>query len=88
MSSEIRGSLIVKIHKDSSCLKTSRMRTPIPKLQSIYLGRLFQSQNSAKKYYGKIILEANSCREEIDITEESEMDRKGFIQLSTKKHHK
>ncbi len=59
--------LIVKIHKDGLVLE-SRIENAIPKLQSsgpIISKSPLQSIN---------ILEVNDCREEIDITEEIEMD--------------
>ena len=76
--------LIVKIHKDGSVLE-SRIENAIPKLQSIF-GPIISKANSAKYYEVRLFLKQTDCREEIDITEEIEMDPKGFIQLS--KYHK
>ncbi len=70
-----RYNLIVKIHKDGSVFLESRIENAIQNYNQ-YLVRLFQSRNSCKVLWSKIILEANDCREEINITEEIEMDPK------------
>ncbi len=76
--------LIVKIHKDGSVLE-SRIENAIPKLQSIF-GPIISKSNSPAKYYEvRLFLKQTDCREEIDITEEIEMDPKGSH--SIKQHH-
>ncbi len=71
------ANLIVKIHKDGSVLE-SRIENAIPKLQSIF-GPIILFSISAKCYEVRLSFEANGCREEIDITEEIEMDPKGLF---------
>ncbi len=72
--------LIVKIHKYQVLSLESRIENAIPKLQSIF-GPII-SKSPLQSIIARLFLKQTDCREEIDITEEIEMDPKDSFTTS------